>query len=146
MERKELISLLADESPVNKACREALERGAPFHIRDEAMGLVPANNLASTYRAREAITRDRGIPTLGFAAAVEALHALGEQPVRLGGVTQLDPPYYFQLFLTADATSVLTCIGVNQKHQQPIRQQHEGSEGGRVVKHPPDARRGQTLG
>ncbi|MGK5445069.1 hypothetical protein ACSNN7_25025 [Micromonospora sp. URMC 105] len=118
MKREELISLLADESPADTACREALERGAPFRIWDDSGGSIPASNLASTYRAREAITRDRGIPTLGFAAAVETLYALGEQPVRLGGVTQVDPPYYFQLFLTADATSVLACIGVDQQHQQ----------------------------
>ncbi|MEV0427740.1 hypothetical protein [Micromonospora sp. NPDC050495] len=118
MKREELISLLAGESPANKACREALERGASFRVWDGAHGLVPANNLASTYRARESITRNRGIPTLGFALAVETLHALGEQPVRLGGVTQPDPPYYFQLFLTADVASVLACIGVDQKHQE----------------------------
>ncbi|WP_446217361.1 hypothetical protein [Micromonospora sp. IBHARD004] len=118
MNREELIPLLADESLVNKACREALERGASFRIWDGAVGLVPANNLASTYRVREVHTRERGIPTLGFAEAVETLHAFGEQPVRLGGVTQLDPPYYFQLFLTADAASVLACIGVDQQHQQ----------------------------
>ncbi|MET8838125.1 hypothetical protein ABZV78_30035 [Micromonospora sp. NPDC004540] len=117
MKREELISLLGDESPVNKACREALERGASFRVWDGAAGLVPADNLASTYRAREAITRDRGIPTLGFAAAVETLRALGEEPVRLGGVTQLDPPYYFQLFLAADRALVLACIGVDQQHQ-----------------------------
>lgn len=121
VERDELISLLAGESPVNKACREALERGASFRIWDGVDGLVPAGNLASTYRAREAITRDRGIPTLGFAAAVETLQALGEQPVRLGGVTQLGPPYYFQLFMTADAASVLACIGVDQRHQEQVQ-------------------------
>ncbi|MET8911002.1 hypothetical protein [Micromonospora sp. NPDC004551] len=121
MERDELIFLLAGESPVSNACLEALERGASYRIWVDVDGLVPANNLASTYRAREAITRDRGIPTLGFAAAVETLHALGEQPVRLGGVTQLHPPYYFQLFLTADAASVLTCIGVDQRHQKQVR-------------------------
>ncbi|MGC4893021.1 hypothetical protein [Micromonospora sp. DT31] len=62
MEREELISLLADESPVNKACRAALGAGAAFRVWD---GAVPASNLAGTYRAREQITRDRGIPTLG---------------------------------------------------------------------------------
>ncbi|MEU8329368.1 hypothetical protein [Micromonospora sp. NPDC048839] len=114
MEREELISLLAGQGPVTEACRQALEQGASFNIWD---GLVPASNLAPTYRVREAITRDRGITTLGFAAAVETLHALGEQPVRIGRVTQLDPPYHFQLFLAADAASVLACIGVDQQHQ-----------------------------
>jgi hypothetical protein len=118
VKRQDLISLLASESPVNKACRKALEQRASFRIYDGATGLVPASNLAPTYRVREAHTRERGIPTLGFPAAVETLQALGEEPVRLGGVTQLDPPYYFQLFLAADAASVLACIGVDQQHQQ----------------------------
>ncbi|MET8307936.1 hypothetical protein [Micromonospora sp. NPDC005173] len=114
MERAELFSLLVDDSPAHEACRRALEEGSPFRIDDD---LVPADNLARTYRRRQAHTRERGIPTRGFVAAVETLHALGEQPLRLGRVNQSDPPYHFQLFLAADGTSVLACIGVDQQHQ-----------------------------
>ncbi|WP_328425984.1 hypothetical protein OG470_18525 [Micromonospora sp. NBC_00389] len=114
MERAELISLLVDDRPVHEACRSALEEGSPFHIDDD---LVPADNLARTYRRRQAHTRERGIPTRGLVAAVETLHALGEQPLRLGRVNQSDPPYHFQLFLAVDGTSVLACIGVDQQHQ-----------------------------
>jgi len=114
VKREDLISLLTDNSPAHQACRTALNQGSFFYVDD---GLIPANNHAFTYRAREAHTRERGIPTLGFAAAVERLHALGEQPLRLGGVRQSDPPYYFQLFLAADGTAVLACIGVDQQHQ-----------------------------
>ncbi|MEH0982046.1 hypothetical protein [Micromonospora sp. CPCC 205556] len=114
MKREELTSLLGSDAPANAACRAALEQGASFHIWD---GSIPASTLAPAYRRREAITRGRGIPTLGFAVAVETLDALGDQPVRLGGVRQLEPPYHFQLFLSADATSVLACLAVDQQCQ-----------------------------
>ncbi|MEQ4305030.1 hypothetical protein ABNF97_27230 [Plantactinospora sp. B6F1] len=63
------------------------------------------------------ITRDAGIPTLGFAEAVEHLRGAGDQALRLGGVRVDNPPYYFQLLLSADASSVVGCIGVDQQHQ-----------------------------
>ncbi|MEH1169256.1 hypothetical protein V6V47_28150 [Micromonospora sp. CPCC 205539] len=114
MEREELVLLLGDDSPVHTACRQALEQGGAFSVDDD---LIPANILASTHRRREVHTRERAIPTLGFAAAVDTLLALGEQPLRLASVTQPDPPYHFQLFLAATGTSVLACLGVDQQHQ-----------------------------
>lgn len=111
--REDLIALLAEDSAVNKKCRKAVGLGASFDIWD---GLVPASRLARIYRVREVLIRKRGTPTLGFAAAVKALHALDEQPLRLGQVSQFDPPYHFQLFLAADATSVIACIGVDLRN------------------------------
>jgi hypothetical protein len=114
MNRRTLISLLDGSGAAKKACREALRAGAGFNISE---GLVPARHLAAIYRVRADITRDRGIPTIGFGEAVNRLQAAEDQALRLGGVQVDDPPYYFQLFLTADASSVLACVGVDQQHQ-----------------------------
>ncbi|WP_089251594.1 hypothetical protein [Asanoa hainanensis] len=111
MERAELISLLAGATPAEQACRAALEQGATFHVYAADEG-VPASNLASSYRRRQAHTTKLGIPTIGFAEAVETLSALGEQPLVLGSVAQEDSPRSFVIFLAPDATSVIACLGV----------------------------------
>ncbi|MDW5330818.1 hypothetical protein [Plantactinospora sp. KLBMP9567] len=114
MRRETLVALLSGAGEAYEACRAALGAGAGFDI---ATGLVPASQLAATYGVRKKITRDAGIPTLGFAEAVEHLRDAGDQALRLGGVRVDSPPYYFQLFLSADASSVVACIGVDQQHQ-----------------------------
>jgi len=55
---------------------------------------------------------------LGFAAAVETLRTFGREPVRLEAVNVDQPKYHFVLFLDADATAVLACLGVDQRWQQ----------------------------
>ncbi|MEV4535000.1 hypothetical protein AB0J82_14330 [Asanoa sp. NPDC049518] len=110
MERAELISLLADEAPAQRACRAALEGGAIFHVQPGDG--IPANELAPSYRVREAHIRKVGIPSVGFAEAVETLAALEERPVLVGSVAQEASPRSFVVFLAADATAVLACIGV----------------------------------
>ncbi|KKK05541.1 hypothetical protein [Micromonospora sp. HK10] len=66
-----------------------------------------------------ALISKRGTPTLGFAAAVEALRALGEQPIRLGQVEQSDPPCYFQLFFAGRRGISRRCLGVDRQHVRP---------------------------
>ena len=51
---------------------------------------------------------------MGFADAVTALRAVGEELVRIGAVDVEDPPYHFQLFLNEDGTEMIACLGVNQ--------------------------------
>lgn len=114
MERVQLISLLTDRDGAFEACRVAVERGASFDVFD---GSLPASHFAEIYRGRQIHTRERGIPTVGFAEAVEVLYALRERPLRVGRVRLSDPPYYFQLFLSADESAVVACIGVDHQHQ-----------------------------
>ncbi|MDH6463844.1 hypothetical protein M2302_004041 [Micromonospora sp. A200] len=113
MERAQLISLLVGQTASFAACREALERGAPFTSSD---GLLPACHYARIYERRERHTREAGIPTVGFAEAVKALDALEDEPLQIAGVRQSGPRYYFQLFLAADRSAVVACIGVDQQH------------------------------
>lgn len=118
MERAQLISLLVDQTASFAACREALQRGASFTSSD---GLLPARHYAGIYKRRERHTREAGIPTMGFAEAVKTLDALENEPLQIAGVRQTDPPYYFQLFLTADRSAMVACIGVGQQHQAAVR-------------------------
>jgi hypothetical protein len=110
VKRGTLIALLKGAGEAHEACRAALGAGAGFDIHD---GLIPASQLAATYGLRNEITQEAGIPTLGFAQAVEHLRGAGDQALRLGSVRVQDPPYYFLLFLSVDASSVVACIGVS---------------------------------
>ncbi|MEU5566872.1 hypothetical protein [Micromonospora musae] len=114
MERAQLTALLDRQDDAYQACRAALTGGSPFKIFD---GSLPASHFADIYRVREIHTRKKGIPTVGFAQAVEALYALGEQPLQIGNVELAEPPYYFQLFFSAETSAVVACIGVDQQHQ-----------------------------
>jgi hypothetical protein len=114
VERVQLISLLVGQTASFAACREALEGGASFGF---GAGLLPARHYAAIYKRRERHTRQAGIPTVGFAEAVKTLDSLEGEPLQIAAVRQTDPPHYFQLFLTADRSAVVACIGVDQQHQ-----------------------------
>jgi hypothetical protein len=113
MDRGDLARRLIGEGEPFAACRRAVLSGAPFWI-DEQEHLTSASVLASIYAQRHKHTTRRGIPTAGFAAAVDALRAHGEQLVRIGAVDVPDPPYHYQLFLTQDLTTVVAVLGVDQ--------------------------------
>ncbi|MGK5742902.1 hypothetical protein [Micromonospora sp. URMC 103] len=114
MDRVQLTALLCRQGDVYEACRSALASGASFDISDSPL---PASHFAAIYRRREVHTRKRDIPTLGFAQAVEALYASGEEPLQVGAVWLADPSYYFQLFLSAGKPAVVACINLDQRHQ-----------------------------
>jgi hypothetical protein len=109
--RDHLAELLDGPGYATSACRHALLDGADFIVWD---GRTPASGMLPAYERREAHTIARGIPTLGFPEALASLRGLGTEPVQLGQVTVTDPPYLFMLFLTADASSVVACLGVDQ--------------------------------
>ncbi|MEU8801275.1 hypothetical protein [Spirillospora sp. NPDC048819] len=111
MERETLAALLVGDQDAYSACREALLTGAE---PSASSGLVPVSDLIATYAAREAITRENGIPTLGFAVALRSLRTCELEEVLLWWVTQLEPAYLFLLFLSADEARVVACIGVSQ--------------------------------
>ncbi|MBO4205880.1 hypothetical protein [Micromonospora echinofusca] len=110
VKRETLVALLSGAGEAYEACRTALGAGAEFDIDN---GLIPASQLAATYCLRNEITQEAGIPTLGFARAVEHLRKAGDHALRLGSVRVQDSPYYFLLFLSVDASSVVECIGVS---------------------------------
>jgi hypothetical protein len=109
--RDELLDLLAGAGPVGVACREALLAGAQYVLYDEP---IPAERLAQSYARRLAHLDRTGVPTAGFADAVDALRAHGAAEVLLGSASVADPPYHYQLFLSADADRVVACLGVSQ--------------------------------
>lgn len=115
MDRDLLVQLLGGEREAFSACRKSVLAGGRVWVSSDTQ---PASGLATTYQRRAGHTRHRGIPTLGFAAAVQALREHGEQPVRLGAVDVDDPPYHFQLFFDENLTSIVACLGVDQDPAQ----------------------------
>ncbi|GAA0930903.1 hypothetical protein Vau01_125500 [Virgisporangium aurantiacum] len=111
VDRDDLIRLLTRDGNVFAACRSAVAAGAAMQVWDEG---VPASELARIYARRLRLTRRNGTPEMGFTDAVQALHAYGEERVRIGAVKAADPPYHFQLFLNESATSLIACLGVDQ--------------------------------
>lgn len=108
--RAHLAGLLERDSEAYTACRRAVLDGATIWISETGQ---PASTFARIYARRQRTTRQSGIPTLGFPAAVQELHDRREQLVRLAAVDVEDPPYHFQLFLNDDGSAVLACIGVD---------------------------------
>jgi hypothetical protein len=99
-------------SPTQAACRSAVLDGAAFWVSDVSQ---PAWTLVSIYAPREVHTRQRGIATSGFAEAVDRLRGYGDRLVHVGAVDVADPPYHFQLFVDEAYTSIVACLGVDQR-------------------------------
>ena len=112
MDRDDLARMLERDGAAFAACRRAVLAGAQFWVTD---GTQPASTLVSLYARRDRRTRQRGIPTVGFADAVAELDARGDDLVRIGAVDEDEPPYHFQLFLDEHATTVVACLGVDQR-------------------------------
>jgi hypothetical protein len=113
MDREDLARRLIREREPFAECRRAVLSGAPFWISGPEHP-TSASALASIYARRHEQTTRRGIPTVGFARAVDALRAHDEQLIRVGAVDVQDPPYHYQLFLTEDLTTVVAILGVDQ--------------------------------
>jgi hypothetical protein len=111
VERDHLVRLLDGEDEAFTACRRSLMSGARYWVGELSQ---PDPELVHTYARRDRYLRQRGIPTLGFSAAVGALRRHGEQSIKLGAVIVDDPPYHFQLFLNEQLTSVVACLGIDQ--------------------------------
>jgi hypothetical protein len=114
VERNQLAQMLDASGNASGACRDAVLGGAGFIVWD---GTVPASRLLPAYERREVRTVAEGTPTIGFAEAVASLRRLGTEPVRLGQVTVADPPYVFMVFFGGDASTVVACLGIDQKQR-----------------------------
>jgi hypothetical protein len=112
MDRDRLVRLLDGDDEMIVACRRAVVDGAPFWISPTSQ---PASSLTSTYARRERLNRRAGVPAMGFSQAVDRLRNLGEQPAHVAAVDWQNPPYHFQLFLNADLTAVMACVGVAKR-------------------------------
>jgi hypothetical protein len=114
VDREHLARLLDGRGEVFDACRRTVLAGARFWVSIDHPP-TPAPILMSIYDRRERHTRRIGLPTSGFAAAVDALREWGDNPVRIGAVDVADPPYHFQLFFDDGLTAVVACLGVDQR-------------------------------
>ena len=126
MERDRLIQLLGKEAGAFSSFRRALQSGATFWLFD-AYPAVTASHFANVYARRERRMRAAGTPTLGFQDTVHRLRELGDQPLLLGEVGVASPAYHFQLFLTADLSAVVACLGVDRHWLASRRSQRSGT-------------------
>ncbi len=111
MDRDRIAWRLDHHGEAYAACRRAVLGGAPFWVTEH---IETATTLVAIYTRRDRHTRQRAIPTLAFAQAVNDLRARSDDLVRLSGVVLDGPPYHFQVFLNEDATAVVACLGVDQ--------------------------------
>ncbi|MFJ7248469.1 hypothetical protein ACIQWA_28105 [Kitasatospora sp. NPDC098652] len=105
-----MLRILADQTQVCRAAREAVLTGGAFRIGG---GVVPAEVLTGTYAVRLEHTRAANIETIGLPETVVALREHGAQPVRLGSIDSPDGSWHFVVFLTADG-SLVACTGVRK--------------------------------
>ena len=113
MDREVLLRLL-DEVPGEAfvACKDAIRAGADYIVWDDT---VPADQLARSYSRRAQHMAKIGTPMLGGDDAIARLQISGDRPLRIGEAKVEDPPTHFQLFLSADATRVVACLGIDQR-------------------------------
>jgi hypothetical protein len=113
MERDALLRLLSEEpGAAYEACRAAIRAGAEYVVWDHTL---PADQLARSYSRRAQHMAKIGNPMLGGAEAIAQLETSGDRPLRVGEAKIENPPTHFQLFLTADASRVVACIGIDQR-------------------------------
>jgi hypothetical protein len=113
MEREALLRLLAEEpGAAFQACRAAIRAGAEYVVWDHTL---PADQLARSYTRRARHMERIGNPMLGGAEAIDVLATAGDRPLRVGEAKIENPPTHFQLFLSADASRVVACIGIDQR-------------------------------
>ena len=109
MERDQLVELLDGPGDAGSACRHALLDGAAFLVWE---GSAAADRMIPAYERRQRRAAAEGMATLGFSEALVALRAMGTQQLRLGQVALLDNTYRFMLFLAADLSAVVACLGI----------------------------------
>lgn len=106
MERTDFAQVLTGDSEAVRACRLAVEAGAPYFVNDTA---GPAAPHFHTFRRRLRLTRRTGQHTLGLEEAVELLQCC-EEPVLVGQVDS--GSWRFLVWMTADGQSLIACTGV----------------------------------
>ncbi|WP_405683622.1 hypothetical protein OG204_00460 [Streptomyces sp. NBC_01387] len=116
MTRADLAAMLSAQTTACQPARAALLADGTFAVWD---GLVPAEQLARTYRARLRRTQRRGQPTLGLDATVDLLFQAAQEPLRVGQIRPADKSWTFMIFLNADATEILACTGVARSDPPP---------------------------
>ena len=125
IERERLEALLSEMGTVEipMLAVAALVAGADFEVSDHPVG---AARIRSLFGRRERTARRAGQPSVGFAESVHELGAYEGSHFVTGYID--DRPrggYFFQLFLTPDQSSIVTCFGIRPSKKGRT----EGQEG-----------------
>jgi hypothetical protein len=92
-----------------RACRIAVEAGAPYSVSNTASSAAP---LFHTFRRRLRLTHKTGQHTVGLSEAVNRLELCGDDPVL---AAQVDSgPWKFLVWMTPDGQLLIACTGVER--------------------------------
>lgn len=112
MDRDSLAGMLGGHGETAQLARDALLAGADYKVWTE--GTAQVGSLRTIYGRRLRLVQRKGRTSTGFAEAVEALRDYDASPEAVIGYIDDRPKsgYYFQLFLTADLSEMIACLGV----------------------------------
>ncbi|MFB7086643.1 hypothetical protein [Streptomyces sp. NPDC056296] len=117
MERDDLRRAFTVQSTVHSQAESALAAGAPFEIWP---GRMAAARLHHTYAQRLRRLQKLERPSLGFEEAVDNLARTGDQELIVGFIDDRKRGgYRFIVFLDADLSRVVACIGLIVPLQNP---------------------------
>ncbi|WP_125591945.1 hypothetical protein [Amycolatopsis balhimycina] len=112
MDRDSLAGLLDGHGEAAQLAKDAFLAGADYRLWDDGTAHVGSLWAICGWRLR--LVQRKGRTSTGFVEAVEALRVYGGTPdVVIGHID--DRPqsgYYFQLFLAADLSEIIACLGV----------------------------------
>jgi hypothetical protein len=112
----ELVAALDPLQPAHLACASALRQGAEFTLWHD--GTATPAELLDICRRRHGKLLEQGVETVGFEQALRDLESTARPLLRLGSVDVGDPPYHFAVFLAAQRTEVVACLGVDQAWEE----------------------------
>jgi hypothetical protein len=106
--------LNASELDAAPACLAVLRRGAIVASSPEGSTPVPVAELRTIFERRVRHLRSLGRAPLGGDQLVQALRSTKEETMQVLAVNSPDPRMHFALFLSADFSDLVACLGVDQ--------------------------------
>jgi len=95
-------------------CLRAIDAGTELVLLGNDQSVSPVSELRTIFERRIKHLKAIGRSAVGGDALVVALQEDFEGGLRMAVVDQATPPIHFQLFLTADLSRLIGCIGVDE--------------------------------
>jgi hypothetical protein len=96
------------------ACLAVLRQGATVATSSDGSTPVSVTELQTIFERRVQHLRSLGRAPLGGDQLVLALRSTSEETLQIVAVDSLDPRMHFAVFLSADFSDLVACLGVDQ--------------------------------